>query len=74
MDEDLKEKSKKNLKVILRKMKLLNYENINNKLWTPINFIRKKLKINFYFVISKKSQLICEKRLKIIDCSQIYEN
>jgi len=42
MDEDLKEKSKANLKVILRKMKLLNYENINNKLLTPINFIRKK--------------------------------
>jgi hypothetical protein len=47
MDEDLKEKSKENLKVILRKMKLLNYENINNKLLTPINFIRKKKKITF---------------------------
>jgi len=53
MDEDLKEKSKENLKVILRKMKLLNYENINNKLLTPINFIRKKKKNYFYFVISK---------------------
>ncbi len=28
MDEDLKEKSKINLNVILRKMKSLNYENI----------------------------------------------
>jgi hypothetical protein len=48
MDEDLKEKSKENLKVILRKMKLLNYENINNKLLTPINFIRKK---KFTFIL-----------------------
>jgi hypothetical protein len=49
MDEDSKEKSKRNLNVILRKMKLLNYENINNKLLTPINFIRRKL--NFTFIL-----------------------
>jgi len=54
MDEDLKEKSKENLKVILRKMKLLNYENINNKLLTPINFIRKKKKL-LLFCDFKKS-------------------
>jgi hypothetical protein len=53
-------------------MKLLNYENINNKLLTPINFIRKK---KFTFILWFQKIIInLWKALKIFDCSQIYEN